>query len=121
MNIIRRKIHKWLIGKEIKNAISDLNHTIMALQNAKNSKEHCLYYATIKKTQHGLCYYFNCKYENKSNYIKDRLKISNGGYLFYSQNVPTLQRAMDPFSHIEWREASIDLCKQRIAYLKKFI
>jgi hypothetical protein len=124
MNIIRRKIVKWLIGKEIKNAISDLNLTLQALQNAKNTKEHCLYYATMRKTQHGLCYYFNYSYPQKSDFIKDIMKISDGGYLFYNQDVATLQQAVSLGrwqKRMKWREASIDLCKQRIAYLKKFL
>jgi hypothetical protein len=123
MNIIRRKIVKWLIGKEIKNAISDLNSTIMALSSLATSKEHCLYYATMRKTQHGLCYYFSSQYGNKSDFIKDTLKISHGGYLFYNQDLPTLYNAMSlsGMKHIEWREVSIELCEQRIAYLKKFL
>jgi hypothetical protein len=124
MNFIRKKINQWLIGKEIKNAISDLNSTIEDLQNAKNSKEHCLYYATTRKTQHGLCYYFSCQYGNQSDFIKDMLKISHGGYLFYNQDVPTLHQAISlsrSLKRLKWREASIDLCEQRIAYLKKFI
>jgi hypothetical protein len=132
MNFIRKKIIKWLvgkaikrlIGKEIKNAISDLNSTIEALQNAKNTKEQCLYYATMRKTQHGLCYYFSSQYGNKSDFIKDMLKISHGGYLFYNQDVATLEQAVSYGRwqpRMKWREASIELCKQRIAYLKKFI
>lgn len=124
MNFIRRRINRWLIGKEVKQAINDFWYVLQELRTVNNPMETCLYYATVTKTQNGLCYYFSMNYPKRFDVIAKLLKIERGGYMFYSQSVPTVGQAISLVSylrHLDWREASIDLCQQRIEYLKKFI
>lgn len=123
MNIIRRKINKWLIGKQIQQAINDFEDTLEYISNKINCYDECCIYAETKRTHRGLCDYFHHHSPMRSGWIYGYLGLNLQGYMFQSAGASTI-RAIERLSGTQfwsWRKIAIDLYKQRIDYLKKFI
>ena len=123
MNIIRRKINRWLIGKQIEQAIKDFEDTLSFIRQTENYYSKCLDYALSKQTHRGLCDYFVHHFPMRSGWIESYLGLKWHRYMFHSSGASTL-RAIEKLrcaQFLNWRAIAIHLYQQRIDYLKNNI
>jgi hypothetical protein len=123
MNFIRKKINKWLIRREIKQAITDFEDTLEYIQDRRNSYMECHVYAQKKVTHRGLCDYFKYHKPIKLGLIVGCLGLIECRYMFHFHGAHHLTDFgwLELYSSNSWKVIAANLYQQRINYLKKFI